>query len=146
MTPATTTAISGTSMATPRVAGVAALIVSEATGGGRVPAIRAALHHPVLNRSMCFRRWPEKVATSGRLNADRALATLAGMTAATSAKSRRAARRHRPASTTASASAAAPPPSVRPPAQARCIVPNVKGKTVAGRPRLLAVSAVRSAG
>lgn len=123
--------LQGTSMATPHVAGAAALLLA-ANPGASVAQLRDALLGSVDVRAGLG----ALVATSGRLNAHRALLAIGEPSPPPPPP---------PPSPTPPPPPASPPPAPppppavsRPPAQARCVVSNVKGKTVAAARTALA--------
>jgi subtilisin family serine protease len=104
----------GTSMATPHVAGVAALLLAS-NPAASVATVRGAL----LSSVDVLPPLGGKLVSAGRLNAHKALLALA------------------PPSAPPPPLPPAPQPQPRSPLESTCIVPNLKGKTVAQARRLL---------
>jgi thermitase len=146
--------IAGTSMATPHVAGVAALLVAQN------PARTTAQLRTLLSSSVDFlAQLVGKTATSGRLNACRALGGPAEACAYSGSPPPPPSPPPTPQPPAPQPPAPqppapqppppapppAPPPQPRPPAQVRCVVPSLKGKTV-GQARRLLVARKRGLG
>jgi subtilisin family serine protease len=127
--------IQGTSMATPHVSGVAALVWA------RNPAATVAdIRNALLTTVDPIASLAGDVVTGGRLNADRAVEAAFAPPLAPSPLPTPPPPPLAPPAPPAAPPPAPPPPSPqpRPPVQARCVVPNVKGKTLPATRRLLA--------
>jgi subtilisin family serine protease len=127
--------IQGTSMATPHVAGTAALVWAR-NPAATVSQVRAAL----LTTVDQLTGLSGMVATGGRLNAERAVQAAFAPPPQPPAPQPPAPQPPSPAPPPPAPSPPAPPapqPQPRPPAQVRCVVPNLKDKTVARARRLL---------
>jgi subtilisin family serine protease len=130
--------LDGTSMASPHAAGVAALVWAE-NPAATVSAVRSAL----LANVDQVPSLAGAVATGGRLNADRAVRSVSTPSPPPPPPPPAPPPAPPPPPPPPPApppppSPLPPPPPPRPPAQVRCVVPNVKGKTVPAARRLLA--------
>jgi thermitase len=124
--------IGGTSMATPHVAGVAALLLAE-----KPTATVAELRSTLLSSGDALPALAGMTVTGRRLNARAALEALLAPPPPPPPPPP-APTPPPPAPTPPPPAPPLPSPQPRPPAQARCVVPSVKGKTVPAARRLLA--------
>jgi subtilisin family serine protease len=125
--------LDGTSMASPHAAGVAALVWAE-NPAATVSTVRSAL----LANVDQVPSLAGAVATGGRLNADRAARSVSTPPPPTPPPPPSPPPPSPPPPPPTPPAPPPPSPQPRPRAQARCVVPNVKGKTVPAARQLLA--------